>query len=505
MASLTLAPNPWFTGFDDDGNIVPGGKLFTYEAGTTTKLATYTDVAGLSANTNPIILDAAGRVPSGFYLLPQSYKFILSPANDTDPPTNPIRTQDNIGSIPTTNIDNDITIVAGEALTAGEAAYLSDGSGGLVAGRYYHTDADNAYSSTLPEVVFVVADIASGGTGTGRLNGRMTGLSGLVAGSDYFLSATAGAITTTAPANARFVGRAESASVLVISPNPRPTVLPSPPNGRLTLTTGVPVTTADVTAATTLYFAPYLGNRITLYDGAKWQERSFSQVSIAVPATTSQMYDVFVYDNAGTVTLELTAWTNDTTRATALVLQDGLYAKTGALTRLYLGSFRTTGVSGQTEDSVTKRYVWNYYNRVERRLLKNVATNSWTYTLATWRQANASTANQVEFVIGVAEGMVILDIGAITQNNTGGVYVGNAIGLDSTTTPSTSIGQVATVQIKAASEIVNNRGNYRAYPAVGYHFAALLEVSEATGVTTWFSNNSVGFSAQTGIVGWVWG
>ncbi len=71
MATLTLAPNPWFTGFDDDGVIVPGGKLFTYQAGTDVKLATYTDVGGLAANTNPIILDSAGRVPSGFFLLPQ--------------------------------------------------------------------------------------------------------------------------------------------------------------------------------------------------------------------------------------------------------------------------------------------------------------------------------------------------------------------------------------------------------------------------------------------------
>lgn len=222
MANLTLAPNPWFTGFDDDGAIIPGGKLFTYAAGTSTKKNTYTDVGGLAANTNPIILDDAGRVPSGLYLLPSSYKFVLAPANDTDPPANPIRTQDNIGSVPTTELDNDVTGVAGEAMTAGQAAYLSDGSGALVPGRWYLADADNTYSSTLPEISFVVSDVALGATGTFRLSGRVTGLSGLTAGANYYASTTPGAITMTAPSNARFVGQADSITSLIATPNPPP-------------------------------------------------------------------------------------------------------------------------------------------------------------------------------------------------------------------------------------------------------------------------------------------
>lgn len=37
-----------------------GGKIYTYEAGTSTPLATYQDLAGSTANTNPVILDSAG-------------------------------------------------------------------------------------------------------------------------------------------------------------------------------------------------------------------------------------------------------------------------------------------------------------------------------------------------------------------------------------------------------------------------------------------------------------
>ena len=92
--------------------------------------------------------------------------------------------------------------------------------------------------------------------------------------------------------------------------------------GRLTLTSGTPVTSSDVTAATTLYFAPYKGNRIGLNNGSAWQVHTFTELSIAVPATTDTNYDVFVYDNNGTPTLELLAWSDATTRATGIVFND---------------------------------------------------------------------------------------------------------------------------------------------------------------------------------------
>jgi len=85
--------------------------------------------------------------------------------------------------------------------------------------------------------------------------------------------------------------------------------------GRLTLTAGQPVGTADITAATSVYYTPHVGNRIALYDGSAWQSISFPETSIAVPATTHTIYDVFAYLSSGSLALELTSWTNDTTRA----------------------------------------------------------------------------------------------------------------------------------------------------------------------------------------------
>ena len=50
---------------DNNGNVLTGGKLYSYAAGTTTPQTTYTNAAGTVANSNPIILNASGRVPTG--------------------------------------------------------------------------------------------------------------------------------------------------------------------------------------------------------------------------------------------------------------------------------------------------------------------------------------------------------------------------------------------------------------------------------------------------------
>jgi hypothetical protein len=267
-------------------------------------------------------------------------------------------------------------------------------------------------------------------------------------------------------------------------------------NGRLTLTTAVPVTTADVTAATTLRWALYGGNQIALYTGTEWVARATAELSIAVPATTDTGYDVFIYDNAGTATLELTSWTSLTTRATALTTQDGVLVKTGATTRRYVGSFRTTGVSGQTEDSEANRYVWNYYNRVPRSLKRIEATDSWTYTTATYRQANNAAANQVGVFIGVVEAPVDLALNAYASN-AGTISLWSAIGYDSVTVPLLPIygsTDVAGVPSQTFGRIVH-------YPAVGYHYYAWLERSQASGTTTWYGDNADATLLQSGLFG----
>ncbi len=268
-------------------------------------------------------------------------------------------------------------------------------------------------------------------------------------------------------------------------------------NGRITLTSGTPVTTGDVLAAVTIYFSPYQGNAIGLFDGADWNMRVLPEINLAVPAVANQVYDLFCYDNAGAPTLEAVAWASDTARATALALQDGVLVKSGAPTRRYLGSFRTTAVAGQTQDSLAKRWIWNYYNRVLRPMAVIESTAAWTYTTNAWRQANGNAANQLDFVIGWAEDHVDAAVSGNGFNTNVGVNLNVGIGVDSSTVDgSTSLGltptNVANVEVMPTARI-------QASNLIGRHTLRWLEKSYNIGTTT-FEGANVGYT-NAGITG----
>lgn len=154
--------------------------------------------------------------------------------------------------------------------------------------------------------------------------------------------------------------------------------------GRLTLESGNPVSTTDQTTKSTLYYTPYNHNIVGLYDGTSWIPVEFSEVSLSLTGLTSgKPFDVFGYINSGSLALESLVWTNDTTRATALSRQNGVLVKNGDATRRYLGSFYTTG-TGTTEDSLSNRFVYNEYNRVDRQLYKSDTAKA-TYSGNAWR------------------------------------------------------------------------------------------------------------------------
>ena len=90
--------------FTNTGSVLTGGKLYTYAAGTTTPLTSYTTSAGTVARTNPIILDAAGRVAEGgeIWITSASYKFVLTDSTDVL-----IATYDNISGIGVSNTNPD--------------------------------------------------------------------------------------------------------------------------------------------------------------------------------------------------------------------------------------------------------------------------------------------------------------------------------------------------------------------------------------------------------------
>lgn len=135
--------------FDNNGNPLTGGKLYSYAAGTTTPQTTYTTSAGNVAHTNPIILDSAGRVPSGeIWLTFAAYKFVLNTSTDVL-----IATYDNIRGLGaaesvTQNFTGNGSAVA---FTLSNAPYSENSTNVYINGVYQQK---NTYSFTGAVLTF---------------------------------------------------------------------------------------------------------------------------------------------------------------------------------------------------------------------------------------------------------------------------------------------------------------------------------------------------------------
>jgi hypothetical protein len=114
------------TFFGTTGLPLASGQIFTYQAGSSTPLTTYTDNSGLIPNTNPIILGTDGKIPSELWLTEgYNYKFVVQDANSTI-----VKTYDNIYGIPTS------TSGGGAAIPSGCIIVWSGASGSIPAGYY---------------------------------------------------------------------------------------------------------------------------------------------------------------------------------------------------------------------------------------------------------------------------------------------------------------------------------------------------------------------------------
>lgn len=162
MAILT--PMPVMQFFDGLGNPLAGGKLYTYEAGTTTPLATYTDQTGNTANTNPVILDSEGRA-NIWLVTTDLYYWELDNSNDVQ-----IWTADNIGSI-VASAD-----VEGPASSTDNAVVRFDGVTGKVIQNSTVTISDGGAIAASSLSLTTALPIASGGTGSTTASGARTNL-----------------------------------------------------------------------------------------------------------------------------------------------------------------------------------------------------------------------------------------------------------------------------------------------------------------------------------------
>lgn len=259
------------------------------------------------------------------------------------------------------------------------------------------------------------------------------------------------------------------------------------PGGRLTLESGVPVSTTDQTAKTSVYYTPYVHNIINLWNGSSWVPTEFTEKTLALGTLTSgKPYDVFGYLSSGALVLESLVWTSDTARATAVTLQDGRYCKSGDKTRLLLGTFYTTGTT-TTELSLAKMLLVNVYNKVCIVGL-SAQGDSHTYNSATQREWNngSGVLPRVQFLCALpTHALVTGDYFLV--NSTQAVNNQLQLAIDGTVIPG-AFAQSYTAVTTAKGHTNHASGSVRL--SAGFHYLTLLEAELATTTTTFQSGYS---------------
>lgn len=288
------------------------------------------------------------------------------------------------------------------------------------------------------------------------------------------------------------------------------------PQGRLTLTTGVPVLTTTVSGAATVYYTPYHGNLVPIYDGTNFIPTAFAEVSQATTDATkspaavgaSKVYDIFCWVDTGPTNrcTRGPAWTNDTTRGYSLAFVGGIYLNNSSITNgpasqrgTWVGTIRSNsgstidwiyGSVGTTTQAGTL-YVWNLYERVLVNSAFGDSTASWTYNSTTWRQIRAQAADQISIVTGLSEDNISVSYNAGASTSTGS-FCGIGIGVNSTSSPS-----VSTISAGSPGAPVPYQIEYTGVPGIGVTTYVPLEATASgTGCTYYGSGIGGGLVAQ---------
>lgn len=284
-----------------------------------------------------------------------------------------------------------------------------------------------------------------------------------------------------------------------------------PPQGRLTLQTGVPVMVTTQSGKTTLFYTAYAGNYVPIYNGTRFTMTPITGGEISVLTTdtskspaaigASKVNDWFIWNDAGTIRLgHGPDWTSDTARSagTALVLVNGIYLNNASITNgpaasrgTYVGTTRSNASSqldwifGAAAAGGTAGFlgVWNAYNRVQVSTTVMDSTASWTYNSTTWRNANNSATNRVSFVRGLNEDSVTATYSTTSNVATVSGDILTGIGLDSATPPGVTTYSNSTAPVAGIAP-------YSDVPGLGLHYLQAAEKQLATGaVATLYGNN----------------
>lgn len=321
---------------------------------------------------------------------------------------------------------------------------------------------------------------------------------------------------------------------VVLGNNAERTYMEGTQGGRLTLTSVTPVLGANTTAAGTVYYTPYVHSTVWLYNGALFIPHRTSELSLALDSNSGhtgyqqsgKLFDFFVTDNAGTITLGTgPAWSSSSARGTGagtteLQRVNGIWTNKVSMTLrigslvgdtitvaanqgTYVGTmyatangqtgmnFNPTAAAGGTANILG---LFNAYNRVPMMALSRDSTASWSYASTTWRASNNNANNSISFVDGLGEVRAQAHfIISVNTSSAGGMLLG--VNMNSTSaTPSPQ--QTAT---RDSSNVATNDGTSMPalfLPILGYNTLTAMEASLDTNSNTLYGTGWGGSSGQ---------
>jgi hypothetical protein len=268
-------------------------------------------------------------------------------------------------------------------------------------------------------------------------------------------------------------------------------LVPQVCQGRLTTESATPVSTSDRSSQSTLYWTPCTpdGASVTsglvgFYDGTRYVILSLTELSCNLDTAegggqidSGKNYDVFIDYAAGTPALVLgPAWTNDSTRATALAKQGSLIVLTGDTDWRWVGTIRGSA-AGDTADSFTQRFVANAYNRVLRpTFLREATSHTYDSTERDWR---ANTSSYVYWINPFAE-LVTAHLHIRMSWVSGTMNAVGKLSIDGTTFD--HIAQAASSSGAYHAAMISLTGSRGL--AAGYHYALAREWEASSATTT---------------------
>lgn len=291
----------------------------------------------------------------------------------------------------------------------------------------------------------------------------------------------------------------------------------TPPQGRLTLSSGVAVMTAGVSGATTLYYTPANGRYIPIWNGAQYvmtdmggelSQATTDATKSPAAAISNQVYDIFGWSDAGTIRATRgppwsTGGGSNTVRgtgagSTALQLVTGLLVNANAITNgpgQFLGTYLGTCITDASAQlnvtfggsasggAASILGCWNAYNRVLATAKVSDTNNgaSWLYA-GTTRAENASNNNRVSFVTGLAvDGINAAFQGSATLSPVTGTFCVFGFVMDATN----AFDYRSAAKSQAANStfaLIPAAGGYP--PQLGSHFIQATEQGDNTNLCT---------------------